>query len=303
MSFKYTDAAQALVFDDEPLESLLYGRGEGPTRASVFTAAYPLIEDIRRSFDSDDLSGAIKTIERLFATEIALPIWACKYFISELGELVPNLPRPIVSQIASTAEPVLRRIFEYVRRFDAPGLVLSSGALLYRYYESLPDYAHARTILRVMIEAAKTKDDAYLEAQLINNHGYDYLLEEKFGKAESDFQHALNFFKLHGYRLDIDNTRANLLTCRFGNLPPDRWSELLTELKQVNRALCSSGDWRARKTFILLARHAEARGLLRAATGWVRRAVLAAGDQPSQHRLDDLAYLGALKSQRSRQNR
>lgn len=90
------------------------------------------------------------------------------------------------------------------------------------------------------------------------------------------------------------NVRANVLTCRFALLPPERWRTLLPELRVVNRLLRKTGDWRARKTLILLARHAEARGRRAAAIGWARKAVRAAGKVATWHRVDDERYLASL---------
>ncbi len=131
-------------------------------------------------------------------------------------------------------------------------------------------------------------------AQLINNYGYEYLLERRFAEAEPYFERARVQMTKLGRASEILNVRANLLTCQLGQASPSRWEERLSELKDLNRQLCRDRDWRARKTLILLARHAEMKGNRRSAISFARRAVRAAADMPTQHRLEDAEYLSRL---------
>lgn len=302
MSRKNIKRANPLVFDDEPLEAPLHGEhSDGPSLSSIFVDSDQLIEEADRKLNSDDISGAIEVMAELFESGLDVPIRACERFVSALRDLVPNIPRPIVSPLAASAEPGILWIFEYAQRTKDGGLVQDSGSFLYRLYESQAKYDRARAILRVMIKFAKADGNKQIEASLINNYGYEYLLEENFKQAEVEFKRAYKIFKRIEDHFDMANTQANLLICRFGARPEDQWGDLQADLKKTNLVLSKFGDWRARKTLMLLARYAESRGLVGSATGWARRAVVATGSQPSQHRLDDIAYLEDLESRKARE--
>ncbi len=174
----------------------------------------------------------------------------------------------------------------------------SAGLMLYRFYEAGGQYDRAARVIERLLARAREKGDVYDIAMLTNNLGYEYLLVGHWPTAEQHFQDALARFKQIDARTDILNCHANILECRFSRLRPEKWDALLPMLKTINRALVNSSDWRARKTLRLLARYAQHRGHMRAARGWIRRAIAAAKYQPTRLREWDEAYLERLEALR-----
>ena len=268
----------------------------GPTPPLASETAHPLVEAVQRAVATGNTAGALTRARAALDRNAALPLGACAALLRALDPLLPDCPRPIIAHDPEAIEAVLLGIGERARRFQDPCLEDAVATPLFRLYEGIGRYDRARSVLAARLEAASRGRETPVSGSLINNHAYEDLLEGQYGRAAAGFARAQAAFERDGGEGETANVRANILTCRFAMLPPGRWRELLPELRCVNRLLYERRDWRTRKTLMLLARHAEARGRRAAAIGWARRAVRAAAGIATRHRVEDEAYLRSLEA-------
>jgi proteasome accessory factor A len=252
---------------------------------------------ISEEFESRRPRQALARIRELISGVDSLPPFAFQFCLLRISRVVPNYPVPALRRGGATAGPVLTALFESESLRSDEDMWEQAGQLLYRFHEAEGRYECAARVLERMLAAARERGDERDIAVFTNNLGYEYLLAHHWPSAEYLFEQALARFRRLDMRSDVLNTRANILECRFSRLSSEQWQSMLPELKSVNRALVAQGDWRARKTLGLLARYAQHRGRLRAARGWMRRAVAAASSKPTQLRDWDKAYLEKLKKE------
>ena len=291
-----TRGDQEIFFDDEPIESVLYAeRRTGPSNASAFAEARSETETIVADLAAGKTREAIGRIVRLLDSERAVPLPACKKFFLALADLIPHCPRPVLPEDTGDCGPALRAIISRAERHEEDAVSSRAKVLLYRWHEGRGEYAQARNVVGPMLSRAERENDAPLAATLVNNYGYEYLLEGRPAEAEPYFQRALERFTRLKDVSEIANARANVLTCRFALLAPNDWNPLVPNLIETHRALRTHRDWRARKTMRLLAELSAERGRLEAALQWVRRAVAASEAVPTRLREDDEQYLEGLE--------
>ena len=285
--------ARDIFFDDEPIESVLYGEGSpGPSNASVWIGVDAETDAITAGMAGGDAGVALRQMERLLSGSAPVPsLDNCAKFCSSLRKLIPVCPRPVLSADATACGPVLRALVEVARRYEAGRLQCNAETLLYRWYEGRDEYEQARSIVAAMQRRAEAQGNKGLSAILTNNYGYEFLLEGNAADAEPHFMRAAAHFERMDIAIEIVNVRANILTCRLALLSPNEWEELIPEVTETNRRLLHLGDWRVRKTMHLLAEMALARGRTAAAVRWARRAVSASSNVPTRLRHDDEQYL------------
>lgn len=299
---KVADVALAptgLLFDDEPLDAILYGAaGPAPSSASLFDAARPAAERIARAVAEDRIADALQAASGLVGTDALAPAHALLPLLPLLRELIGNVPCPIVDDHGIDYAVLLRPLFELGCRTRDQPLVQRAGWPLYRWLETLGRYAEAREVIGRLLEVARREGKQVDQAMLTNNYGYEYLLEGNWEAAQPYFHRAAQMFERLGADLEVANARANGLTCRFERLDPEAAASLQAELEEVLAALVSRGDWRQRKPLMLLARLAEHEGRLADAIKLAQRAVIAARHTRTRLRQQDQDYLRRLKRQR-----
>jgi len=287
---------RAIFFDDEPVESVLYAeRRTGPSNASAFTEARSETEAIASDLAAGKTRAAIDSIVRLLDSGQAVPLTACEAFVVALTDLIPQCPRPLLPKDTGDCGAALRALVSRTELHGSDAVSTRAQTLLYRWHEGRGEYAQARSIVGPMLSRAERENDARHAASLVNNYGYEYLLEGRPAEAEPYFQRALERFTRLKDVSEIANARANVLTCRFALLAPNDWKDLVPQLTETHRALRTLRDWRVRKTMRLLAELSAERGRLAAAVQWVRRAVAASEAIPTRLREDDEQYLGGLE--------
>ena len=252
---------------------------------------------ISDEFESHRPRQALARIRELISGIDSLPSFAFRFCLHRISRLVPNYPVPALRRGGATAGPVLTALFDSEALRNDEDMWEHAGQLLYRFHEAEGRYERAARVIERMLAAARERGNERDVAIFTNNLGYEYLLAHHWPSAEYLFEQALARFERLDMRSDELNTRANILECRFSRLSSEQWQSLLPELKSINRALVMQRDWRARKTLGLLARYAQHRGRLRAARGWMRRAIAAASLKPTQLRDWDKAYLEKLEKE------
>jgi tetratricopeptide (TPR) repeat protein len=291
-------SGEQLIYDDEPLGSILYKEsGPGPSPASIFLTAYPRIAEIEEMMaagqDANALSGMVDLIEaRLpFSDRAAL------IFVRFISRFFPSNPKPIVTLSHHAWESILREYFDMGRKHRNSLLTTESGELLYRWLESAGRYAEAREVLRLLLRGSRERGDLIREALWTNNLGYEYLLEGMWYRAEPYFTRSVRLFEGLGIETEVANIEVNILTCRFETEELDKFQQLESQVKDAGHRLCRRRDWRRRKVFSLLANLEERRGNLHRAIRWARCAVYAAKDVPTQLHSEDMSYFQHLERQ------
>lgn len=286
---------RAIFFDDESIESLLYGdRRTGPSNASAFTEVLPVTEEIATDLAAGRIRDASLRATRLLESERAVPLSALALIVNAFAHLIPQCPRPILSEAAGDCGDSLRALIVQAERYGADAISSRAHTLLYRWHEGRGEYARARSVIRPMSRRAQREGDLWGAASLVNNCGYEYLLEGRAAEAERYFEQAVERFTRIEQPSEISNARANLLTCRFALSGQDDRTGLVRELVETHRAMRDRRDWRVRKTQRLLAEVAAERGRWAEARRWARKAVAASGKIPTRLREDDEGYLRGL---------
>jgi tetratricopeptide (TPR) repeat protein len=304
---KATQADRQMFFDDEPIESVLYAnRRAGPSNASAFIEAQSETDQIALNLAAGKTREAVRGIVGLLTSERAVPLSACSGFLMSFADLIPLCPRPVLPEGTDDCGAALRALISRARRHGWTAAVARGETLLYRWHEGRGEYSQARGVIHAALTRTDTKSDARLFATLLNNYGYELLLERCPAEAKLYFELALNAFALVHDMREIANTRANVLSCRFALSAPDEWGHLVPDLARTHRALRSHRDWRARKTLRLLAELSAERGRTSAALRWAERAVAASDTVPTRLREDDerlLAWLQTASESSPRSNR
>ena len=119
-----------LVFDDEPLEAILYGvPGPGPSSADVFAEGKREVMAIREAIGQEDHERAFHLMVGLFETGTPLPADALTAFVAYLRQFIPTCPCPLVEEHGVPYERVLKPCFEAGRAYRNAALMTGAGTL------------------------------------------------------------------------------------------------------------------------------------------------------------------------------
>jgi tetratricopeptide (TPR) repeat protein len=287
------------LFDDEPLESILYddtGAGAGPSPAGLFTSAEPFVSAIFQAFERGDMEEGLHGMAELLARGDPVRVSNLIRFAVLMGSFIPSVPCPIVQDRNVSYGSLLDHLLAAGLAWDDDTLVQRAGTLLYRYYEGCGRYGDAASVVGHLLERVKKRGDRSNEAVLTNNLGYDYLLACDWDRAEGCFARAITLFADDHSGFERANARLNHLVARYeraGGAPSERFE------KKLYRFMAALGkDWRQRKALIPLARIAERRGKLEIAIRYARQAVAACEGIPTKHRIEDQEYLERLEEKR-----
>ncbi len=294
MAERIPPAPEGFVFDDEPLECILYDMpGAGPTPAGMFASVEPFVAAIEDAFDRGDQDEGLRIMARLLCGGDSVSIPDMIRFAFRIGSLIPQIPCPDVREGAVPYDELLEPLFAAGLACDASILAERAGTSLYRYYEGCGRYADAARVVGVLLERANSKGNRTDEAIYTNNLGYDHLMAGDYARAETLFERGAALFAECGLDVESRNVRMNLLHARFEQAGAESYERFEDEL---NRFLADYGkDPRRRKALVLLARISERRGDPEAAARLVRQAMDANEGIPTRLRLDDLEYLERLE--------
>ena len=288
---------EEFVFDDEPLEKILYGEaGNGPTRANLFWPVLELVEEITRAFRESDVPRAIMKASELGLKKLPISTGACRTLALIMESIVPQYPDPVMDHDLSSLGNLLEQIWEVARSSRNPALEESVGTTLYRWYEHHGHYEKARGVQTELLEKPRKRNDPLHEAILINNLAFEYLLERKWREAMHLFEKAVHINQEQGRRFEAANSKANYWICRFECGPVNEIKKTEAELQSLRKQLSESTGWHARKPLILLARIEEGRGNIKAAIELVKEAIESSSNTKTRYGEMDRKYLEALMS-------
>lgn len=285
-----------LLFDDEPLESVLYGApsaGSSPT--DCFSLAEPALLAIEQSREQQAIETGLQGMATLLGSSLPIQQAVLADWLGLIRSFMPmDVPCPIITHQGMALEQVLKVCFELGRHYPTSQMLMeSAGNLLHRYYEGTGRYLDAIALLRQLHKAKQRKGDT-LSAVDNNNLGFDYLLAGHWEQAMNYFWLAIAQFTAQQQMHEVANAQANLLYCEV-EMNGLAWlmtqqRALLDLVKQLRY------EWRVRKPLLLFARLCEWQGEYRRAIRHAQLAVAAGRQVPSQLHRHDQAYLTALQA-------
>jgi hypothetical protein len=271
MSLESGLCAQYLLFDDEPIESILYDcPSNGASSANAFVDTEQVLEEIGNALCGDNMPRALEITRWLFRSDLPVSEKACVVLASMFKQLVPNYPRPVIPELVIEYQSLLDELVTLAQAFDSSILINATETICYRFYEGCGEFDRARDQIALMRDRS---EKPFTTAQLINNYGYEYLLEQDFARARKYFVESLHMFEQLQDENEIANAQANLLTCEFELCTDLEKESLVPTLIHAHTRLYEDDDWRVRKTMRILAARAESQERMLVAVAWARRAV------------------------------
>ncbi|MBN1567783.1 MAG: tetratricopeptide repeat protein [Acidobacteria bacterium] len=289
-----------LVFDDEPLEHILYGKGgKGPTPAGLFRKSREYMDGIHEAYAKGDIQTVIDASRQLMSDDCTISMGVCFRIAGLMKKIVPHIPNPVMPFDLTPLQPLLEKIWQIAAENGDAALQKTAGSSLYQWYQHHRHYEKARIILRELIEIHIRDGDRSEEAVMRNNYAFEYFLEGRFQEAIPEFEKAAMIFEETGETGQCANSRSNSWMCRFesGDLPETERVE--AELRRLAEILEHRKYWQARKPLILLARIAERHSRIKEAISLVRQAMEACRHANTRYPEMDgeyLAYLIALQT-------
>lgn len=194
-----TPSMPELVFDDEPLEHVLYGTGtQGPTPASLFRKSRVYIVKINEAYGKGDTQAVIDAAREFMSDDCVISVGACYRLAGIMKKIVPHIPNPLMPFDLAPLRPLLERIWQVAVESRDAGLQTMSGTSLYQWYQHHRQYDSARSILRTLIEIHFLDRNRSEEAVTRNNYAFEYYLEHRFLEAIPEFEKAAMIFEETG---------------------------------------------------------------------------------------------------------
>jgi tetratricopeptide (TPR) repeat protein len=287
---------QEIVFDDQPLESVLYGQAEGgKTSASLFGRAREFVNWIREADRAGDMGTVIDICKVLAAGDTLISLGMCSELAVVLTRIVPYIPNPVLRYDLSLLCPLLEKIWELALERRNEFLLQRIAGPSFRCHEHYGQFGKAQRVLRWLLENSRRTGNQREEALTLNNLGFEYLLEGRLQEALHDFEEAANLFQAIDIPLQSANSRTNCWICKFESSDMVVSDQVEDELRSLEKTLTRANYWQARKPMILLARIAEQRGDLKESILWVKKAIQACKGSGTRYPETDAQYLQRLK--------
>lgn len=285
-----------LVFDDEPMERLLYGEElPGPTPANLFLPGLKHVRQISQACDEGDIPGVLEKVREFQQEKYPLSLEVCYRLMKIMRELVPNCPNPRIEHDLTPLGPLLEEMWTLAQKEKNETLKEVLGMVLVRWYEHHQQYKDARVVLNVLMEKSREKGDQADEAIILNNYAFEYLLEGRWQEAIPLFHQAAMMFMDSGDEYEYANALANYWICRFECADLENLEEVEEELETLRGILRRRTGWHARKPLILLAKIEEIRGNIGAAIQLVEQAIESCRDSKTRYAELDANYLRDLQ--------
>jgi len=293
------DRTDELVFDDEPLDRILYGSDlPGPTTVDAYLPIKEFMDELRSSRDAPE--RMTERIADIFDCNLQLHKPVYLELLKMMQDFVPNQPNPLLRGDISPLQRPLESIWRLANERDDPTMIEAAGTILYRWYEHNNRYEDARLVLMRLINEHVRYGNRLSEAICRNNLGFEFLFEQNWSEALSAFKSAAKQFRQNDVK-DVKNylnAVANCLTCRFELRDYDSLDAFENEVHQTARSMRGNGCWHERKPLILGARIAEQVGRYDDAIDLVEAAIESSKESNTIWQESDQKYLMDLKSRR-----
>jgi len=277
--------AATLLFDDAPLDAILYGESGGPSSADLFAATEDKRAAIGHAWQAGHTDEALCATQELLASGGVLTEREISAILTKIGGLVPDCAWPLLPPGAFPYETILQPIFDRAVRAGRDGLAGEVGLILARALEGHGQFVGSAAVFAPLLTGARLRGSQLEMAQNANNLGYVRSMQGCWREAEGLCEEAVAGFTAAGATSRANNAQANLLTARFELLGLPDAVELEPEILDVDAYYASENDWRRRKTLVLLARLREHAGDLDIALDLMEKSLRLTRKVPTQHRL------------------
>jgi hypothetical protein len=157
------------VFDDQPLDALLYGAPEAPpqppTQASLYPEAAPWLARLQANLDAGDQDAWRNTLLALTRQGICLPPPYALDCVRRLCAEWGIQPCPKFPDDGFPYAEFLRPLFDLHIQDGAEQLARECGDLLVRWYESHRQHREAIAVLQAQLGRARRDDDTLEQAR------------------------------------------------------------------------------------------------------------------------------------------
>ncbi|MEK6259787.1 MAG: hypothetical protein AABP62_14305 [Planctomycetota bacterium] len=285
-----------LVYDDEPLEELLYGHvTHGPSAANLYSP-FKRLEQALSGTDGTAIEQAFREASCCCESNPTL-IPEIVTLLSKLARrCLPQWPKPLNAALSTAGLQLLEFLWKRSRDAEHRSSILSVGSVLWEWYEYARRPALASEVLEEMIGLCQDQDANETLQGLCNNLAYQRFLLQDWSRSQQAYQSACEIAERAGRRADLLNSRVGWWAARYEEQPNEVAAELvaklrpvLSEIRDLNRLLT------ARKALRYLAL-AEARlGQGQSALAFVDQAIEIDRQFQSMFLEEDLALRAAIR--------
>lgn len=262
------------LFDDEPLERILYGEDlPAASSANLFLGAREAVDQIDDAMSRGNVEDALRLAAELGKQETVLSERSCRVLAGVLRQVVPSAPCPLLRHDLSELAELVRLLWASAGGTANPIFLNSLGTTVFRWYEHHHQYQAARKVLQEMIELARSRGDTSNEGIALNNFAFNLLLEGRPREAAPLFERAVELFAKCDNAFELMNARANFWLCLIESNDIKDINQLSDELPGLTRHLKNGSAWQRRKPLIIKAWIAEQRGEISKALALVKKAV------------------------------
>jgi tetratricopeptide (TPR) repeat protein len=294
------DKPHEFRFDDEPLESILYGQpSQGPTLANLYLVERENMEKILEVYENGNVQETIQKVSELAMGDHKISKGICYEISGIMKNIIPDYTNAVIKFDLSPLQLLLEKIWQHSLEINDKELQKRSGNLLYRWYEHHLKYNEARQVLKRLIKIYREERKRIGEAVLLNNFAFEYWLEGRPMDAMPYFEEAASIFKEEDDLFNCSNSRVNYLMCKFALNKLEDNEEIEKELREHAQTLSSSGLWQERKPLILLAKIEEGRGNINKAISLVKKAIESSKNSNTRYPEQDREYLNYLLSEKN----
>jgi tetratricopeptide (TPR) repeat protein len=289
-----------MFFDDEPIEDILYGAGQGngPNRANLFRGGKVFVDKIVAAYRDDRAEDIISLAHDLVKSGEEISGDMSLKLLEVMSRFVPACPHPVMKYDMLPLRPLLRKPWQDALLRDDIDLIKKTGFVLSHWCENHGLYKESREVLLRLNLLYKDLANRPEEAGTVNGIGFTYLLEGKWQEAIPFFEEAARAFKELQISFRYANARCNYWTCRFELGDMGDIDETEKELKELSAILHGEGRWHERKPLVLRAKLEEKRGNIDNAIILVMRAIKVTPGDETRYPEFDREYLEQLRKRR-----
>jgi tetratricopeptide (TPR) repeat protein len=268
------DEPLIVVFDDEPLDRILYGKElNGPTTANVFYPALEHMKKIKKAHAEGDGGRILAEAGELARSGREISTGMCSDLTVILGRVVPNYSNAIFHLDLAGLHPLIDQMWNLALHGQDKSLQKSVGTLAYRWYEHHRYYETARHVLAHLLEVYREEGNLPEEGVMLNNYAFEYFLEGRNQEGAPLFARAAVLFQKMGDLFDHANSRANYWICRVESGDWEDLEKMETEIRSLEEILRGKRGWQERKPLLLLAKIEERRGNIEEAIKLAEQAI------------------------------
>ena len=203
-----------LVFDDEPVDSLLHSGPVCPaTPASAFQPARELIAELG-TVQSPVPETVIQRINAFLEAGHSLPDPLFQSLVLLVRSVLPRWPQPADPDMPPSAGRLVFQLWEAACRAQRRDWRRAAGEALWEWYEYQHDHAAARVILQELFEDASRSGAAAQLGRLKNNFAFQYFCEGRWTEGAREFELAAALYREQQDEPARANSMASYWGCR-----------------------------------------------------------------------------------------